>query len=175
MFFHMENRGVKTHFIRRAVASDAEGIHNAHMKSIQEMCAKDYSPEQIRAWGGRGFHEESRVRAIGNDFVWVVEGDGIIEGYGHLKIIEKDGVKHGHVFGLYFTPKVVGKSFGKAIVRMMIEEMKAAKIKTMRLESTITSQTFYRHMGFINDGPEIKIDIGGVSLACYPMFMEVPQ
>ena len=99
-------------FVRRANLDDAKDIHRAHMQSIQEICSKDHSLEEIRAWGHRPYREEQRYSAIKNDFVWVVECHGIVEGYGHLKIFEKDGTKQGHIFGLYLTSKVAGKSFG---------------------------------------------------------------
>jgi ribosomal protein S18 acetylase RimI-like enzyme len=97
-----------------------------------------------------------------------------IEGYGHLKIFEKDGLKRGHIFGLYLTSKVVGKSFGKAIVDLMMEEIKSAKVKQVSLEATITAQNFYRKVGFVNTGPETSVEISGTQVRCYPMKMELP-
>ena len=38
--------------IRRARLTDSLGIHEAHMRSIRELCGADYTPEQINAWGG---------------------------------------------------------------------------------------------------------------------------
>jgi tetratricopeptide (TPR) repeat protein len=114
-------------YIRRAIPKDAEAIHRAHMKSIQEICSKDHSPQEIQAWGHRPYREDQRVGSIKNDIVWVVEDGGSIEGYGHLRVFEKDGLKRGHIFGLYLTPMVVGKSLGKAIVDLMMEEIKTAK------------------------------------------------
>lgn len=60
-------------FIRRARHGDEEGIHNAHMKSINEVCAKDYKPEQTAAWGGRDFNFEQKRKLIDTQYVWVVE------------------------------------------------------------------------------------------------------
>lgn len=124
------------------------------MQSIQEVCSKDHSFDEIKVWGHRPFRGEQRTPSIKNDLVWVVEDRGTIEGFGHLKIFEKDSLKRGHIFGVYLTPKVLGKSLGKAIVSMMIEEIKSAKVKKVTLESTITAQKFYRKMGFVDDGTD---------------------
>src|SRR5687768_6896034 len=70
--------------IRRAVPGDARAIHEAHMRSIREVCAKDYSEEQIRAWAGREFRQNERTAAITRDSVWVVEAEGRVAGYAHL-------------------------------------------------------------------------------------------
>lgn len=160
-------------YVRKAILRDAESIHLAHMKSIQEICSKDHSPKEIQAWGHRPYREEQRVGSIKNDLVWVVEDNGSIEGYGHLKIFEKDGLKRGHIFGLYLTPKVVGKFFGKAIVDLMMEELKSAKVKQVSLEATITAQNFYRKVGFVDAGPETTVEISGIPIRCYPMKMEL--
>ncbi len=160
-------------YVRKAIPKDAEAIHQAHMKSIQEICSKDHSPEEIQAWGHRPYREDQRIGSIKNDMVWVVEDNGSVEGYGHLRIFEKDGLKHGHIFGLYLTPKVVGKSLGKAIVDLMIEEIKSAKVKQVSLEATITAQNFYRKVGFVDAGPETTVEISGTPIRCYPMKMEL--
>lgn len=159
--------------VRKAIPKDAEAIHHAHMKSIQELCSKDHSPQEIQAWGHRPYREDQRVGSIKNDLVWVVEDKGSIEGYGHLKIFEKDGLKCGHIFGLYLTPKVVGKSLGKAIVDLMMEEIKSAKVKQVSLEATITAQNFYRKVGFVDAGPETTVEISGTPIRCYPMKKEL--
>lgn len=159
--------------VRKAIPKDAEAIHYAHMRSIQEICSKDYSPQEIQAWGHRPYREDQRLSSIKNDLVWVIEDNGCIEGYGHLKIFEKDGLKRGHIFGLYLTPKAVGKSLGKAIVDLMMEEIKSVKVKQLSLEATITAQNFYRKVGFIDAGPEITVEISGTPIRCYPMKMEL--
>jgi uncharacterized cupin superfamily protein/ribosomal protein S18 acetylase RimI-like enzyme len=160
-------------YVRKAMPKDAEAIHRAHMKSIQEICSKDHSSQEIQAWGHRPYREDQRVGSIKNDLVWVVEENGSIEGYGHLKIFEKDGLKRGHILGLYLTPNVVGKSLGKAIVDLMMEELKSAKVKQVSLEATITAQNFYRKVGFADDGPEMTVEISGTPIRCYPMKMEL--
>lgn len=160
-------------YVRKAIPRDAESIHRAHMKSIQEICSKDHSPQEIQAWGHRPYRDDQRVGSIKNDLVWVVEDEGSIEGYGHLKIFEKDGLKRGHIFGLYLTPKVVGKCLGKAIVDLMMEEIKSTKVKQVSLEATITAQNFYRKAGFVDAGPETTVEISGTPIRCYPMKMEL--
>ncbi len=160
-------------YIRKAVPNDAPGIHHAHMKSIREICSREHSPQEIQAWGHRPYREDQRLDSIKNDMVWVVEENGSIEGYGHLKIYEKDGMKCGHILGLYLTPAVAGKSFGKVIIDLMMEEIKYAKVKQVFLESTITAQNFYRKVGFVSAGPEITVEISGAQIRCYPMKIEL--
>ncbi|MBX7232051.1 MAG: GNAT family N-acetyltransferase [Bdellovibrionales bacterium] len=168
------NRNIPANaFIRRAVPKDAQEIHQAHMRSIQEVCSKQHTGEEIQGWGNRPFNEEQRVAAIKNDFVLVVEFQNSVEGYGHLRILEKNGLRQAHIFGLYLTPKVIGQSFGKMIFEIMLEEVKLSKIKKVTLESTLTAKSFYRKQGFVDDGSQITAEIGGSKVRCYPMKMEI--
>lgn len=76
--------------VRRARPEDARGIHEAHMRSIREVCSQDHTEEEIRGWGFRPYREDQRINAIVNQHVWVVENSGKIEGYGHLSLINEN-------------------------------------------------------------------------------------
>lgn len=159
--------------IRRAAIQDSEAIHRAHMLSIQQICAKDHSPHEIQAWGHRPYCEDQRVNAIKNDLVWVIEDHGEIEGYGHIKVFEREGLKSAYIFGLYLTPKVSGKSLGNAIIEMMINEAKKAAAKKISLHSTISARKFYQRAGFVDSGQETTVEVNETPIRCYAMSMEL--
>lgn len=159
--------------IRKAKPEDAKAIHDAHMLSIQTICSNDHSPEEIKAWGGRPFSEAQRVSAIQNQNVWVVDLDGKVEGYGHLRIYEKDNQKLAHVMGLYLTKKASGRKFGQQIFRLMLDEAKLQRAEKINLESTLTSHGFYMKMGFYDSGAPMTIEIGGTPIRCIPMSMDL--
>ena len=159
--------------VRRARIEDAPGIHEAHMRSIREICSMDHSREEVAAWGNRPYREDHRMSAIRDHLVWVVaEGDRIY-GFGHLIIHEREGEKQGHVLGLYLTPEVMAQGFGKQIFESMLTEARAAKVKKLTLESTLTAHEFYKKMGFKDSGNEMKIEIAGVGIRCIPMAMTI--
>lgn len=159
--------------IRRASQQDAEAVHKAHVKSIQDVCSKDHTPEEIKAWSHRPYKEDQRKGSIKDDLVWVVEDSGHIEGYGHFKAFEKDGVQVGHIFGLYLTPKVLGKNLGRSIIELMLSEAKEKNVKEITLEATLTAHDFYLKMGFENSGPQMTVKISGQKIRCYPMKMKL--
>ena len=165
----MRNIGDQAFIIRRALSQDAEGIHHAHMKSIQEVCSKDHSPEEIKAWGHRPYIEEQRKNAIAHDGVWVVDDQGSIEGFGHIMFSEKNGIKIGYVKGLYLTPKVLGNHLGRSIVELMMAEATKREVDEVILEATLTAHDFYKKMGFEDSGPMISVEISGQEIRCYPM------
>lgn len=102
--------------IRRAKVEDAFGIHEAHMRSIREVCSQVHSPEEISGWGYRDYRQDQRVSAITDRKVWVVEEDGKIEGYAELHLREVDGRMKAHVMGLYLTAKVLKQGLGRRLM-----------------------------------------------------------
>lgn len=155
--------------IRRARPEDTLGIHEAHMRSIREVCSKDHSPEEIQGWGHRPYREDQRLNAIKNQFVWVVDNSGKIEGYGHLSLISENGKIRGHVMGLYLVPEANGKGFGVTIAREMIAEAKKQNAFEINLESTLTAHSFYKKMGFVDSGAQATIELGGSKIRYIPM------
>ncbi|MCP4912929.1 MAG: GNAT family N-acetyltransferase [Oligoflexia bacterium] len=152
-------------FVRKAKIGDERGIHDAHMRSIQELCSKDYNEEQIGAWGGREFRLESRRNMIENHHVWVVEYQNEIHGYGLLFI----GKEKAEIGGLYFTPEVTGNGLGKEIVDAMKVQAKALGFKEIYFESTYTSRKFYEKQGAIQYAPDEASPINGVPIPAHPM------
>ncbi len=158
-------------FIRKAKPEDAHGIHLAHMKSIQEVCSKDHTVDEINAWGKRPYKEDQRLNAINKDFVWVVEKDKCIEGFGHLGMYEKDNQKKAYIYGLYLTPDVLGFGLGNEIIKKMIETSASEGVKEITLESTLTAHDFYKSKGFEDSGDQKTVEINGQKIRCFPMRM----
>lgn len=157
--------------IRFARAGEEAAIHNAHMRSIREVCVKDHG-EEIRGWGYRPLGDRW-VEAIKRGEVWVVEGDGQVNGVGYLRVFEKDGVISGHLHALYLTPEVIGKGIGFELAQIMLSRAKQAGVQSITLESSITAKNFYERLGFAENGPMQKVEIGGYPATCFPMIMDL--
>ena len=158
--------------IRQAKPGDENAIHEAHMRSIREVCVKDHGEEEIRGWGNRPLGNRW-VDAIKNDFVWVVEAQATIFGQGYIRFFEEGGRKKGHIHGLYLTPEVLRKGFGLKLARLMIEKAKEVGATSITLESTITAHDFYKSLGFVDNGSMKRVDIAGFPVRCFPMILEI--
>lgn len=136
--------------IRRAVHEDSINIIKAHRRSISEVCSKDYNSDQIAVWAGRDFKVERWHQNIDNNFVWVIaDEDNKIYGFGHLAI--QENIK-AQIAGLYFVPEVIGKGFGKSMFQLMKQECEKNEIPLITLESSKTAKTFYKSLGFQEEG-----------------------
>lgn len=153
--------------IRRAQHSDAAHMINAHKRSIREICAKDYNPEQIKAWAGHDFRVDHWHKTMDRDLVWVVsESENNIYGFGHLKLREN---AEAEIAGLYFAPEAIGKGLGKKMAALIFEECRKNKVKTVYLCATKTAKAFYESVGFKHDGEASTIALGGQKLECFNM------
>lgn len=159
--------------IRRAQVEDAKGIHDAHMRSIREVCSKQHTEDEISGWGNRPFNEEQRISAIKNHSVWVVEINDKIEGYSQISFKQKEEQQVAHILGLYLTSRASGLGLGKQLLQLMLEEAKAKNVRQITLESTITAHPFYQKFGFVDSAPQLVAQIGGSSVRCQPMKMEM--
>ncbi len=160
-------------FVRRARVEDARQIHDAHMRSIREVCAKDYSTEEVSAWGGRNYNEQHRKNAIKNHLVWVVEDFGVVKGYGHL--VPDVKTKTANLWGFYLVPEVIGRGHGQEIFLLMLAEANVMGMTKIELESSITALSFYRRLGFRETGPQKKVLINGVGIRCFPMELQLKK
>ena len=145
------------------------------MRSIREICRKDYTDAQIKAWGGRKFDETERLRIIEHEYVWVVEDGGKICGYGHFFAADRSGDRFAWVTALYLTPEVVGKGLGSRILGEIESEVRKLGLKRVELESTLTALGFYRALGFTESGPRREVVINGEPIPCVPMVKTLTQ
>ncbi len=160
---------MKKIIIREARSGEEALIHEAHMRSIREVCIKDHGDDEIKGWGFRPL--ESRwITAIRNEFVRVIESDGHIRGVGYLKIVKKESIEpYAYLHALYLTPEVLGLGLGKKLADILIEEARRLKMKYIKLDSTITAYDFYKKLGFEDSGEKHKVNIGGYPVTCFPM------
>jgi N-acetylglutamate synthase-like GNAT family acetyltransferase len=152
--------------IRRAIHSDAEGIINVHIRSIREICSKDYTNEQIEAWSGRKSKAELWVQTMDRDFVWVVEHNSEVMGFGHLAIMDE---LSSEVMGLYFIAPAIGHGLAKKLFKEFIQISSEHQLTIMRLHSTVTAKSFYESLGFRQNAGDTTIDMRGVAIPCFPM------
>lgn len=154
-------------YIRKATPADALKIHEAHMRSIQEVCSIDHSENEIKAWGYRPFYEDQRIHAINEQFVYVVEIEDQIEGFLHFNILENK--TDAYIYGLYLTKKSNGFGLGTKMMNIVFDKCEQNNIHKINLHSTITAHNFYLKMGFADTAPMTTVLINQTPIRCIPM------
>jgi GNAT superfamily N-acetyltransferase len=159
-------------YIREAKPGDENAIHEAHMRSIREICVKDHGEDEVRGWGNRQIGNRW-TNAIKDGYVWVVENAGNIYGHGYVRIFQENSEKKAHIHGLYLTPEVLHQGFGFQLAKLMLEKARNAGAKSVTLESSITAYNFYKRLGFADTGPMKIYEIGGSSVRGFPMMLKL--
>ena len=155
-------------WIRKARPGDESGIHEAHMRSIREVCVKDHGEDEVRGWGNRPLGNRW-IEPIKDGYVWVIEYHNEIHGMGYIRIYQENGVQMAHIYGLYITLDVIGQGLGQKLMNLMLDAARAENVRTITLVSSLTAHDFYKKNGFKDSGPIKYTDIGGSSVRGYPM------
>jgi len=149
--------------IRPAEIQDAPGIHQAHMRSIAEVCASDYSPQQVKAWLWP-WDKAWREQLIEKNHMWVVEEGGEISGF-------CDMIPSGEVMALYLVPEALGRGFGRALLEVMEDFARQQGWSSVHLCSTLTARGFYLSQNFVAvpGGKTEHSTRSGVTIPCVEM------
>ena len=158
--------------IRRPLPEDARPIHEAHMRSIMEVCSKDHAPEEINAWGKRSFNETQRLSSIALHPIWVVEIKNCVEGFAEIHFEETNGERKSQIQALYLTKNATGRGHGKSLLNIMLKAARDFGAKEVTLSSSITAHDFYLKHGFQDTGPLANVTINNQAIRCYPMKFE---
>ncbi|MBC9908827.1 GNAT family N-acetyltransferase [Chitinophaga varians] len=152
--------------IRKADVSDIPALRDLFQSTIRAVNSKDYNPEQIAAWAGRGDRLSSLEKRINTQYFYVAETpEKIIAGFASL---EEDGE---------FDMMFVHKDFQRQGVATLLAEQIIRKAKALALPSvtayvSITAKPFFERMGF-NVVQAQTVDIDGVTLNNYKMNLEI--
>ncbi len=141
----------------------------AHSTSIRELCANDYTPDQIARWSDVNYDREIWERSVQEQFHLVVLKSGRIEGFCHAA--QRAG-QQGNIAGLYFTRAIAGQGFGRKAVSMAFDYLREAGCTSVDLNSTVTSRVFYERMGFRCVEPR-ETPVRGVVLSSFYMMREL--
>ena len=158
--------------IRKARPGDESGIHEAHMRSIREVCVTLHGEDEVRGWGNRPLGNRW-IEPIKEGHVWVIEYHNEIHGMGYIRIYQEYGVQMAHIHGLYITPDVIGQGLGQKLMNLMLDAARADKVRTITLDSSLTAHDFYKKNGFKDSGPIKYKEMGGSSVRGYPMSMNL--
>lgn len=158
------------YLIRRAKIDDMPEVIRAHSVSIKELCSKDYTPEQIEKWSDVNYSKEIWKTSVINEFHYVIEVDGRIEGFCHSKVHDDS---KGEIKGLYFTRVVQGKGLGRELFELAMKNLRGCGCKEFFIFATKTAKGFYEKMGFV-EVESLNIQVRGSVLECYKMEMTSP-
>jgi putative acetyltransferase len=131
--------------------------------AIRELCAADYTPEQIEAWTYPK-KPEHYVSPITNGQVFVAEIDGRLVGFSEFS---EDEIR-----AVYVHPKFARKGIGSALFRRVAEELMLRGVVKAWLHASLTSVPFYSAMGCRAGEKLSHLLSSGMEIPCVLMTIE---
>ncbi len=152
--------------IRAAAASDAEGIAEAHVRSIRELCGPSYEASQIEAWAS-GKRPEIYLEAIAQKPFFVAVLDGSIVGFSQLYPETAD------VRAIYVRPDCARQGVGRQLLHAVEASARTHALTRLKVQATINAVPFYQAQGYVLDGFTTFMLKIGTALPCANMHKEL--
>lgn len=141
--------------------SDAEATLRVFLRAVRVTASKDYSPEQIAAWGSDDISLDVwAVKRLQTDTVVAVEGDEVL-GF-------SDVDDRGYVDMMFVDPAVTRRGVASALldhVTRMAREHGAVELTTY---ASLTARPFFEKHGFVVVEERHPV-LRGVSLTNFSM------
>ena len=140
--------------VRPATPADAAALALVNIRSIREVCGKDYpDPAHLDQWcANKTVENFTTWMADPNQRMFAGLVDGVIAGVGVVQI------EKGWVYMLYLAPEALGAGLGKALLATMEAEARAHGHTVLGLEATTTARAWYLRQRFVELG---EVDVRG--------------
>ncbi|BAZ10181.1 GCN5-related N-acetyltransferase [Calothrix sp. NIES-4071] len=138
----MEKEKQKIEFsVRLARPEDATQIHYVHVDSVRQLCAGDYTKEQIEAWVGHLNPEKLRqymINGAEDEVLYIAENkNNLIIGFSSFD-------KNGDINAIYVHPEYIRKRVGKQLLNAVEMEAIAYNYRKLQISASITAIPFYK-------------------------------
>lgn len=143
---HEDTNQIPTTVVRRATREDAAHVCQVLVRSIREICAKDYGHDQalLARWCANKTVENVSEWILNPAHYFLVAAvlpRGIV-GVGLLEI------PTGEIVLCYIVPEVLHQGVGKRLLTAMEQQASALGHAHVCLESSITARDFYLRNGY---------------------------
>jgi len=143
--------------------ADARAFLEVHHRAVRELAAADYPLDVIEAWAPLPITPEhvDFVRSTADrEYRMVAELDGEIVGIGCLV------PKNNELRACYVAPWATRKGVGSAILREIERVARDQGVVTLRADSSLTAEPFYRVNGYEICESSDHVLNNGVRMAC---------
>jgi putative acetyltransferase len=127
--------------VRNLRRADVAQIARLYYETVHRVNARDYGPEQIRAWAPRVYPEAWWQRRFKDYEVLVAADDGLVVGFAEL-------APDGHLDCFYVHHSRQGVGVGRMLMERVFARGRTLGTRRLRADVSITAEPFFRRMGF---------------------------
>ncbi|MFJ2300802.1 GNAT family N-acetyltransferase [Oerskovia paurometabola] len=141
--------------------SDAEATLRVFLRAVRVTASKDYSPEQIAAWGSDDISLDVwAVKRLQTDTVVAVEGDEVL---GFSDVDER-----GYIDMMFVDPAVTRRGVASALLDHVTRAARGRGAVELTTYASLTARPFFEKHGFVVVEERQPV-LRGVSLTNFSM------
>lgn len=131
--------------IRTATLADLEGITRLFFSTVNNVNAKDYSPEHIQAWAEAAFDQAFWADKISTLHFWVADTEDS-ELLGFISLTSEGNLDH-----LYVHDKHQNEGIASDLLAILEAKARELGITKIDSEVSITAKPFFDQHGFLTE------------------------
>ena len=165
-FMYHKNQKIQ---LRLGCEGDGKNVAQIHYRAVHEIASNNYSENILNAWGRPlskeelDKREENFNRRIKKNIVVIAEIDEKMAGFGEISLQENE------LTALYVNPDFKRQGVGTAIAVNLESRAKQGGLKSLKLHSSLTAESFYKQNGFQREKEGTHILATGEQMACVIM------
>ena len=121
---------------------DAPALLTLFRDTIRRVNARDYTPDQIRAWASDDIDPQVWASWFGGRFVSVAEEAGRPVGFAELEA-------SGHIDRVYVSADQQRRGVGRSLLSAVVAEAQRLGVARLFTEASITARPFFESQGFV--------------------------
>lgn len=145
---------------------DTPALFALFRDTVHRVNARDYSPEQLRAWAPDAF-DAARWGTLAERFAVVAEANGRTIGFTDL---EPDG----HIDRFFVHADHQGRGVGRAMMGALVAEAGRTGLRRLFAEVSVTARPFFERRGFTARAAQ-EVLVRGVALTNFRMERLLPD
>lgn len=146
---------------RLYMSSDLEEVIQLFYESVHQVCAHDYTLEQLDAWAPKDADVYRWEANLKKNHTLVVEDNGMIVGFGNIG-------ESGYIDRLYVKSQYLHKGIASLLLMKLEKYAKTKGDTFLNTAASITSKPFFEARGFVVIEEQI-VERRGVRLRRYLM------
>ena len=148
--------------IRPFMPGDGEPLAALYHSAVQEIGARDYSPEQVAVWSPAPLDPAGYAARAAGRLTLVAENAGG-EPVGYIDLEPSGRIDH-----FYCRPDVVGAGVGSALYAALERAAREAGTQRLTVEASEAARRFFLRRGFEIESRN-DFELGGVAIHNYRM------
>ncbi len=128
--------------LRRFRDGDGPALWRLFHGTVREVCSRDYSELQVKAWAPDDIDVPDFVRKLASLAPFVVEVDGEIAGYADVQ-------SDGYIDHFYCHRNWQGKGVGSLLMKAIEDQAERSGLERLCSDVSITARPFFEGKGFV--------------------------